>query len=157
MKLRFVTIPLIMAAALIAQPPPGRRGPGGASPDPGRHIEAMLNKFLNLDGAQQNQVHTILADAKVQSQSNRDQLKILRASLADAIKTNNTANIDAFTLEISQVEQPLNAIRSKAAAAIYAVLTADQKAKLGDTLGMLMGGGFGPGMRHGGFGGPPKQ
>jgi Spy/CpxP family protein refolding chaperone len=114
----------------------------------------MLTKFLALNATQQNQVHTILADAQVQSQGSAAQLKTLRASLRDAIKSNNTAQIDALTLQISQMQQPLEATRSKAAAQIYSLLTPDQQTKLGDGLGMLMGGGFGPGMRHGG---PPPQ
>src|SRR5438128_5140880 len=126
MKLSLVIIPAIMAAALLAQPPAGgRRGPGGAPPDPSQRIENMLTRFLTLDATQQNQVHTILADAKVQAQGSSDQLKTLRTSLIDAIKNNNTAAIDSLTLQISQVQQPLEAIRAKAAAQIYAVLTAD--------------------------------
>lgn len=154
MKLRFAIVPLMMSAALFAQPPAGgRRGPGG---DPGQRMESMLTRFLNLDATQQNQVHTILADAKVQSQGSGDQMKTLHASLVDAIKANNTAQIDALTLQISQAQQPLAAIHAKTAAKIYAVLTSDQQARLGDGLGMLMGGGFGP-MRHRGGPPPPKQ
>lgn len=160
MKLRLVFAPalitLMMAAALLAQPPAGRRrGPGGAPVDPSQRIENMLTRFLTLDATQQNQVHTILADAKVQSQGLRDQLKTLRTSLIDAIKANNTAQIDSLTLQISQIQQQTEAIRSKAAAKIYTVLSADQKTKLGNGLGILMGGGFGPGLRRGGP--PPKQ
>ena len=136
-----------MSAALFAQPPAGRRGPDG---DPGQHLENMLTKFLTLDAAQQNQVHTILADAKVQSQAFGDQVKTLRGSLVDAIKANNSAQIDSLTQQISQLQQQADAIRAKAAAKIYAVLTADQKTKLGDGLGMLMGGGGFGGMRRGG-------
>jgi Spy/CpxP family protein refolding chaperone len=160
MKLRLVFAPavitLMMAAALLAQPPAGgRRGRGGAPVDPSQRIENMLTRFLTLDATQQNQVHTILADAKVQSQGSADQLKTLRTSLIDAIKTNNTAQIDSLTQQISLLQQQQEAIRSKAAANIYASLSADQKTKLGNGLGMLMGGGFGPGMRRGGP--PPKQ
>lgn len=151
MKLRLVLIPavtLIMTAALSAQPPAGRG-------DPSQRLENMLTRSLSLNATQQNQVHTILADAQVQSQGSAAQLKTLRSSLIDAIKTNNTALIDSLTLQISQQQQPLEAIRSKAAAQIYAILTADQQAKLGNGIGMLMGGGFGPGMRRGGP--PPRQ
>lgn len=147
----------MMAAALVAQPPArGRRGPGGGAPvDPSQRVENMLTRFLTLDVTQQNQVHTILAEAKVQSQGSGEQLKTLRTSLLDAIKTNNTPQIESLHQQISQLRQPVDAIRSKAAAKIYAILSADQKTKLGDGLGMLMGGGFGPGMRRGGP--PPKQ
>jgi Spy/CpxP family protein refolding chaperone len=155
MKIRLFILPAIMAAALLAQPPAGgRRGPSGAPVDPSQRIENMLTMFLTLDATQQNQVHAILADAKVQSQGSADQLKTLRTSLVDAIKTNNTAQIDSLHQQISQLQQPLDAIRSKAAAKIYAILSVDQQTKLGNGLGMLMGSGFGPGMHHGG---PPRQ
>ena len=153
MKLRLFCVPLLMAVALVAQPrAEGRRG--AAAGDFSQHLENMLTKFLALNATQQNQVHTILADAQVQSKGSADQMKTLRANLRDAIKSNNTAQIDALTLQISQLQQPLDASRSKAAAQIYAVLTPDQQTKLGDGLGMLMGGGFGPGMRRGG---PPQH
>ena len=151
MKLRLVFIPavvLMMTAALSAQPPAGRG-------DPSQRMENMLTRSLGLDATQQNQVHTILADAQVQSQGLGTQLKTLRTSLIDAIKTNNTAQIDSLHQQISPLQQQLDVIRSKAAAQIYASLTTDQKTKLGNGIGMLMGGGFGPGMRRGGP--PPKQ
>jgi Spy/CpxP family protein refolding chaperone len=154
MKRRLVLVPLMMAAVLLAQPPAGGRQ-GGAGGDFSQRLENMLTKFLSLDATQQNQVHTILADAQVQSKGSADQLKTLRASLKDAIKTNNTAQIDALTLQISQMQQPLDATRSKAAARIYAILTPEQQNKLGDGLGMLLGGGFGPRMRPEGR--PPQH
>jgi Spy/CpxP family protein refolding chaperone len=146
MKLRLAFVPLIMAVALSAQPPAGGRH-GGPPGDFSQRLESMLTRFLSLNATQQNQVHTILADAQVQSKGSAEQLRTLRSSLKDAIKTNNTAQIDALTQQISQVEQPLDATRSKAAAQIYAILTPDQQNKLGDGLGMLMGGGFGTRMR----------
>ena len=151
MKLRLVFAPalitLMMATALVAQPPAGAGGPG-------QRLENMLTKFLALNVTQQNQVHTILADSQVQSQGLNAQLKTLRSSLIDAIKTNNTSQIDSLTLQISQLQQQTEAIRSKAAASIYAILTTDQQTKLGNGLGMLMGGRFGPGIRRGG---PPSK
>jgi Spy/CpxP family protein refolding chaperone len=151
MKLRFVltlaAIPLIMGAPLLAQPPTGMR-------DPSQRIENMLTKTLSLNAAQQGQVHTILADAQVQSQGIHDQLKPLRTSLMAAIKANDSAQIESLHQQISPLQQQLDVIHSKAAAQIYAALTTDQQTKVGNAIGVLMGGGFGPGMRRGG---PPKQ
>ena len=151
MNLRLVFAPaaitLMMSAALLAQPPAGRR-------DPGQRIENMLTKTLGLNATQQGQVHTILADAQVQSQGIHAQLKPLRTSLLAAIKTNNSAEIEALHQQIAPLQQQLDVIHSKATAQIYASLSPDQQTKVGNAIGALMGGGFGPGMRHGG---PPKQ
>ena len=151
MNLRPILMPaaitLMMGATLLAQPPAGRR-------DPGQRIENMLTKTLGLNATQQGQVHTILADAQVQSQGIHDQLKPLRTSLLAAIKTNDSAQIEALHQQIAPLQQQLDVIHSKATAGIYATLSPDQQTKVGNAIGMLMGGGFGPGMRHGG---PPKQ
>jgi Spy/CpxP family protein refolding chaperone len=140
-------IALVMGAALLAQPPAGAHNPG-------QRLENMLTRILSLNATQQGQVHTILADAQVQSQGIRDQLKPLRTSLIAAIKANDSVKIESLNQQISPLQQQLDVIRSKAAAQIYAALSPDQQTKVGNAIGMLMGGGFGPGMRHGG---PPKQ
>jgi Spy/CpxP family protein refolding chaperone len=151
MKLRLVFMPaaiaLTMGAALLAQPPAGTR-------DPSQRIENMLTRTLSLNATQQGQVHTILANAQVQSQPIRDQLKPLRTSLLAAIKTNNSAQIEALHQQISPLQEQLDVIHSMAAAQIYADLSPTQQTQVGSALGMLMGGGFGPRMHRGG---PPKQ
>ena len=141
-------ITLMLGAALLAQPPAGMR-------DRGQRFENMLTRSLSLNATQQGQVHTILADAQVQSSAIRDQLKPLRTSLLAAIKANDSAQIESLHQQISPLQQQLGVIHSKAAAQIYAALSPDQQTKVGNAIGMLMGGGFGPGMRRGG--GPPKQ
>jgi Spy/CpxP family protein refolding chaperone len=140
-------IALMMGAALLAQPPAGMH-------DPGQRLENMLTRTLSLNPTQQGQVHTILADAQVQSQGIHDQMKPLRTSLMAAIKANDSAQIESLHQQISPLQQQLDVIHSKAAAQIYAALSPDQQTKVGNALGMLMGGGFGAGIRRGG---PPKQ
>jgi Spy/CpxP family protein refolding chaperone len=140
-------IAVLMGAALLAQPPAGAH-------DPTQRIENMLTKTLSLNATQQGQVHTVLANAQVQSQAIHDQLKPLRTSLVAAIKANNSAQIEALHQQISPLQEQLDVIHSMAAAQIYASLSPDQQTKVGNALGMLMGGGFGPGMHRGG---PPKQ
>ena len=53
-------ITLMLGAALLAQSPAGMR-------DRGQRFENMLTRSLSLNATQQGQVHTILADAQVQS------------------------------------------------------------------------------------------
>src|SRR5260221_14536413 len=105
MKLRLVLMPaaitLFMGAALLAQPPAGRR-------DPGQRIENMLTRSLGLDATQQGQVHTILADTQLSSQAIRDQLKPLRTSLLAAIKANDSAQIESLHQQIAPLQQQLD-------------------------------------------------
>ena len=81
----------------------------------------------------------------------------VRYKLANAALMGNAAPIcylPYLDQQISPLQQQLDVIHSKAAAQIYAALSPDQQTKVGNAIGMLMGGGFGPGMRQGG---PPKQ
>ena len=159
MKSRLTTLLLmtfVLAFAVRAQPPGG--GPQkGQRPDPGARMETFITRMLQLDATQQNQLHTYLEESRVASQSLRDQVPDLRKSLMAAIKANDSAQIDSLTTQIANLEQQLSAIRAKAAAKIYAILTEAQKAELGPGLGMLLNGGFGPmGRGPRGPGGPPR-
>ena len=75
----------------------------------------------------------------------------LRKGLVDAVKANDTAQIDTLTTQTANLGQQLSAARAKTAAKVYAILTDAQKADLGPRIGMLMGG-FGGGFGRGGFG-----
>ena len=146
----------VLAFAVQAQPP-GRGQQKGERPDPGARMETFITRMLQLDATQQNQLHTYLEESRVASQSLRDQVPDLRKSLMAAIKANDSAQIDSLTTQIGNLDQQLSAIRAKAAAKIYAILTEAQKAELGPGLGMLLNGGFGPmGRGPRGPGGPPR-
>jgi Spy/CpxP family protein refolding chaperone len=169
MKARFLILPLIVAGAIIAQDAAQTQTQTQTRPrtrpDPGAQLERMLTRFLQLDAAQQSQVHTILEEAKVANQGLPEKIRTLRKSLIDAVKANDTGQIDSLTQQIAAAEQQLSANRAKSAAKIYAILTESQKTVVGEGLGMLMGGfagpmgpmGFGRGRGPGGRGpgGPP--
>lgn len=74
-----------------------------------------------------------------------------RQALPAAVKCNATATIDQLSTTIGLFEGQIMSIQNKADAAFYAILTADQQTKLGQT-NFLNGPGFGPGGP--GFGGP---
>lgn len=171
-------ITLTLAAATYAQPPQGFGRPGAQAgqqgaqagqqgaeerPDRGARLEKIITRMLQLDATQQNQLHTFLEESRVASQPLREQMPDLHKSLMDAIKANDTAQIDSLTTQIANLEQQLSAIRAKTAAKIYAMLTDEQKAEVGPGLGMLLNGGFGPMGRGGrgpggrGPGGPPPS
>ncbi len=76
----------------------------------------------------------------------------LHTTLDAAIKNGDEASIDKISQDIANLHQQQVANSAKTTAKIYSTLTADQKAKVGDHLEMLGGGGPGFGR---GFGPPP--
>jgi Spy/CpxP family protein refolding chaperone len=118
----------------------GQGGPRGF----GKRAEADLG----LTAAQQNTIHTVLADAQVQTKGMRDQERQLREQLTAAIKAGDENKIDSVTADLSRLQGQTMAIQSKAEAKVYGSLTADQKAKVD-----ARPGGVGFLMRRGGPGG----
>ena len=146
MKARLFVLPILIAATLFAQGPRGGfgRDPNAAPPTAAEIIARevqMLTRFLTLDAGQQATATTALTNAQAQVALNAATLKTDRGLLLDAIKGNQLGTIDTLTSTIANLQGQNDAIRAKAAAAIYAVLTADQKTKLGNGLGPLLGGG----------------
>ena|SRR5579864_5156045 len=152
MKVRFLILSTVIAATLFAQGSP--RGFGrdpSAAPPTAADIVArevrVLTRFLTLDAGQQAAATTALTNAQAQLALNAATLKTDRGLLVDAIKGNQLGTIDTLTSTIANFQGQNEAIRAKAAAAIYATLHPDQIAKLGNGLGPLMGGGPGRGPR----------
>ena len=152
MKARFLVVSMLIATTMLAQGP-GRgfgRNSTGAPPTPptpadivAREVQ-MLTRFLTLDAGQQSAATTALTNAQAEMALNAATLKTDRGYLMDAIKGDPShGTIDTLTSTIHTLEAQNDAFRAKAAAAIYATLIADQKTKLGNGLGPLMGGGGG--------------
>jgi hypothetical protein len=150
MKARLFVLPILISATLFAQGPHGGfgRNSTGTPPTPAEIVARevqMLTRFLTLDAGQQATATTALTNAQAQLALNAATLKTDRGQLVDAIKGNQLGTIDTLTSTIANLQGQDEAIRAKAAAAIYATLTADQKTKLGNGLGPLLGGGPGRG------------
>ncbi|HEV2200700.1 MAG TPA: hypothetical protein VGR73_12840 [Bryobacteraceae bacterium] len=149
MKLRLLIVPAFMATALLAQGPGGQGGhreipgggPQGTPPDPAKivqHNVKMLTVFFDLDTAQVATATAALTTEQTCLTGGAAALKTARMSLTDAIKAN--AGISGAVANLSAVEQAATLCRADAAAAIYAVLSMTQQAKLTNGLGPLMGG-----------------
>jgi Spy/CpxP family protein refolding chaperone len=144
----------LLAAPILAQ---GWRplNTSGTPPDPQTMAQMRVNglaRMLDLTDAQKATATTIFAAAYTASQSIRSNSQTARESLSDAVKKNQTAMIDNLAFQIGTYEGQLTAIDSKAEAAFYAILTADQQA-ISNT--MPRGGPGGPGGPMGrGRGGP---
>jgi Spy/CpxP family protein refolding chaperone len=152
MKNFMLLLTLATAGLVCAQPPDGslpRRGPGDGFGGP--NTERRLARNLGLTADQQNVVHTALQEHAVQTKGFGTQMQALHTSLAGAIKSGDTGQIDQISTQMSQLHQQETAAHAKAMAKVYAALTPDQKAKVGSNLEMLLGPG---GIRRGG---PPQN
>jgi Spy/CpxP family protein refolding chaperone len=112
---------LLLAVSAFAQ------GPGNP-PNPADHV-ARLTTLLNLTAAQQTQATAIFTSEQTAIAAIQTQVQTAHASLVTAVKSNQTATIDTLAAQLGTYEGQIAAARSKAQAAFYASLTADQQAK----------------------------
>jgi Spy/CpxP family protein refolding chaperone len=132
----------LMAGAMTAQP---QFGP----PDPATMVQRRverLTQVLSLTSSQAAQATTIFTNAETSITPIQTNIQTYRTNLQTAVKGNQLATIDQLAGQIGAAEGQILSIQSKADAAFYAILTADQQTKVNSMPGMLGGGrGFGPG------------
>ncbi len=114
---------------------------------------ARLTKLLTLTAAQQAQATAIFTAAATSQTSVRTGQQTAQTSLQTAITKNDTTSIDTLTAQIGTLTGQQIDISSKAQAAFYAILTADQQTQY-SALQAPGGMGGGPGLAQ--FG-PPRQ
>jgi len=134
-----------LAAGVMVAQGPSRGLSTGTPPDPATmvaHQVERLTTLLTLTAAQQAQATTIFTSAATAETPLRTNLQTAHASLTTAIQKGDTASIDNLATQIGSFTTQEIETQSKAQAAFYKILTADQQAKF-NTL-------HGPG----GFGGP---
>ena len=90
---------------------------------------AKMTALLSLTPAQQTQVTAILTNAVQSRAGDRGSMKQVRAQMRTAIEANDTATIQQASNQIGNIAAQNAAARAKTAAAIYQILTPDQKAK----------------------------
>jgi Spy/CpxP family protein refolding chaperone len=120
MKKTFSTL-LLLAASAFAQ------GPGNP-PSPANHV-ARLTTLLNLTAAQQTQGTAIFTSEQAAITPIQAQVQTAHTNLTAAVKGNQTAAIDTLAAQLGTYEAQMASARSKAQAAFYALLTADQQTK----------------------------
>ncbi len=162
MKRRFlvqIAMSLFLSAVLAsgqAQQGRGRRfgeaGPNpGSPPDPQQMLQNRIDRLaslLNLTDAQKSQAATIFGNAAQAAQPLRQQMRDTRKTLQDAVRANNTAQIDQLSNTLGTLTGQLTAIENKAEANFIAILTPDQQDKLPNG-GFFGGPGPGPGFGRG--------
>ncbi len=106
----------------------GQGGPGGGN------MEARFARVLNLTEAQKAQIKALREQAQTASQPYLEQLKPLAEQARALIEapTFDEAAARALAVKMSQLQTELHIIRAKTEAAIYNLLTPEQKAKLAE-------------------------
>src|SRR4051812_4858431 len=145
---QFFLAALMSGAALNAQRPfdanGGSLGSAQTSADAVARRLQFLTTLLTLTTSQASQATTIFTNEAAAVTAIQTNLDTARTSLKTAIQSNSTAQIDQLSSQIGTYQGQLLAADSKAEAAFYALLTADQKTKY-DAIGAGHGGPGGPG------------
>jgi Spy/CpxP family protein refolding chaperone len=155
---QLATFAVLASGLVLAQPPAGGRARGfaRANMDPAAQLDRRINMLtarLGLTDSQKQQTTKIYTDAQTASQPlAADQIQN-RVSLAAAVKKNDTAAINQLAASIGENEGKLTAIRSKADAAFYALLTPAQQVTYSQQMERMHNGGFGPGRGGAAMGG----
>jgi Spy/CpxP family protein refolding chaperone len=143
---------IFFAPAIFAQ---GPDGPGG-----GNNVQrrvAFLTDRLSLSSAQQTQITAILnAGGDANSTTSRASMKAAHDTLNTAVQANDSAAMEQAATMIGSLTAQSTLARAKTDAAIYKVLTPEQRAKysqMQQDMGMGRGGPRGRGGRGGEEGG----
>lgn len=146
---KFITFGVLCAGLAVAQ---------RTAPDPAsmvkRHVD-HLTQTLGLTTAQQGQATALFTNADTANQSVTTSLREARASLAAAIKTNDTGAITTLSNQIGTLTAQSMANTARSEAAFYATLTPEQQAKYTPGVGFGGGGYVGRGGPRG-RGGPQQ-
>jgi protein CpxP len=147
--MRFGTIAALASGMIFAQ----ASGPSSQQPQPpvqhrqwnrGQMFDRMATK-LNLTDDQKQQAKSIMGSAHESAKPVRDQLRQDRLALKDAVKAGKSdAEIDQISANLGRDTAQMTAIRTKAFAKVYALLTPAQRTQAdqmhGHARGMFLGG-----------------
>src|SRR5712692_4530005 len=127
------SVTALASGMLFAQTP----APSNPSQPPAQHRQwnrgQMFDRFatkLNLTDDQKTQAKSILQSSRESSQSIAQQLRQSRQALRSAVKAGKSdAEIDQLSANLGQLTGQMTAIRTKAFAKVYALLTPEQRTK----------------------------
>ena len=94
-----------------------------------QHRVQFLTTLLSLTADQQTQATTIFTNAQTADSTVHASLKTADTARKTAIQNNDTATIEQTATTIGNLHAQTVATESKAEAAFYSILTADQKTK----------------------------
>jgi Spy/CpxP family protein refolding chaperone len=138
-------------AAMITLPLSARTPTPPSAEQIAQHQVKTLTALLNLTSNQQEQANEIYGNAAKAEQSWIEAEKKAREALREAARNNDASTIDHVSAALGQSMARSTAIRAKADAAFYQILTSEQQSKLSELEGQHLG----PFGMPGGPPGPP--
>jgi len=128
-----------------AQAPPGPPDPATMA----QHRLKFLTTILSLSSAQQQQALTIFTNAANSETNWHDSMMAAHEALDTAVKNNDSAGISQAATSIGDLTAQMITAHSKADAAFYQILTADQKTKYNELEphGPMFSVAYGPGIK----------
>ncbi len=134
---RAIVFGALLSGAIFAQRPFGEVT-SSTPPDPATiaaHRVDHLTKLLGLSATQAAQATTIFTNAATAITPLETTLRTDRQSIAAAVKSNDTASIESLSSSIGSLTGQIVAIRNKADAAFYVILTPSQQTTLSQSKG----------------------
>lgn len=129
--LHFIAAAVITGGMLLAVAQEGPTQPEQTAPaqQAGRNRGARLAAYLNLTPGQQAQVQAQFQTMRQNAQPIRRQLRGVRSAMYEAVRANDTAQIQQLSTQEANLQGQLSAMRNGTFARIYSTLTPDQKTK----------------------------
>jgi Spy/CpxP family protein refolding chaperone len=128
--LRFAAAAAVTGGMLLAAQDIGGQPAQPAAPQDQQYRGgARLARYLNLTPAQKEQAKAEFQAARQSAQPIHRQLMQIRAALFQAIQANDTAGIDRLSAQQASLKGRISAKRHEAFAALYSILTPEQRAK----------------------------
>ncbi|MCL5743716.1 MAG: Spy/CpxP family protein refolding chaperone [Acidobacteria bacterium] len=138
-----IGVGVLTAGLLPAQPATGRRAWRNSQAAPGVQVHrglVFIAGYLDLTADQRTQTQAIMKDARTQVAALAPELKDQRAAVQEAVQNNADDNtIQNLATKQGDLQARLAAIRFKAMAKFYALLTPQQKTKAAQLRGQLEG------------------
>ncbi|HXY09432.1 MAG TPA: Spy/CpxP family protein refolding chaperone [Terriglobales bacterium] len=121
-----------IVAAMISLPLSAQTPAPPSAGEMAHHQVKTLTALLNLTSVQQEQANEIYANAAKAEQTWLEAERKAREALRAAAKNNDASTIDHVSAALGQSMARSTAIRAKADAAFYQILTPEQQSKLSD-------------------------
>ena len=141
-KFALGVVMLVSAGRLMAQGPVSQPAAGNAQDFAQRRLD-FLSTFFNLTDAQKQQATDFFNAARQENQPLQESMKQARTTLVDAAESGDEAQLDQAAAKVGTLSGQIAAVRAKAFAKLYSVLTPEQRQKADQFGKTLIGGGFG--------------